>query len=153
MHPFFIDYLDRLAELHLEIERAIDELPQEALDWIPGPDMNSLCVLLVHVSGAERYWIGDVIGQDPSGRKRESEFLAHGLDESTLKKRLADSLAYARNLLETLTLSDVQSKRTSPRDGRTFTVGWSLLHALEHTAIHAGHIQMVRQLWEGRSET
>ena len=150
MHSIYADYLDRLDGLHMDIIRAIDGLPQEALDWVPGLNMNSLCVLIVHLTGAERYWLGDVTGQDLSDRDRGGEFLARELDEITLKERLLDSLAYARDLLETLTLEDLDSNRTSPRDGRTFTVAWSIFHALEHTAIHVGHIQMVRQLWEQR---
>jgi len=134
----------------MEIIRAIDGLPQEALDWAPGFNMNSLCVLIVHLTGAERYWLGNVVGKDLSDRDRDGEFLARELDEITLKERLSDSMAYARDLLETLTLEDLESNRTSPRDGRTFTVAWSIFHALEHTAIHVGHIQMVRQLWEQR---
>jgi hypothetical protein len=27
-------------------------------------------------------------------------------------------------------------------------IAWSLLHALEHTALHLGHMQLTRQLWE-----
>ena len=150
MHSIYADYLDRLNGLHMDVIRAIDGLPPEALDWIPGLNMNSLCVLVVHLTGAERYWLGDVVGQDPSDRDRESEFLACELDETTLKEQLSDSMAYARDLLETLTVEDLGSNRTSPRDGRTFTVAWSIFHALEHTAIHVGHIQMVRQLWEQR---
>ena len=33
-------------------------------------------------------------------------------------------------------------------DAREFTVAWCLLHALEHSAVHLGHMQIVRQLWE-----
>ncbi len=152
MQPFFEDYLDRLQRLHDYIERAIQGVPQTALDWVPGPNMNSLCVLIVHVTGAERYWIGDVVGRDPSGRDREAEFRARGLDVPTLKKRLADSLAYTRGVLEKLTIQDLEMLRVSPRDGRRLTVAWSLAHALEHTAIHVGHIQVTRQLWEQRQE-
>ena len=150
MHSIYADYLDRLDELHMDCMRAIDGLPREALDWVPGLNMNSLCVLIVHLTGAERYWLGDVVGQDRSDRDRESEFLACELDESTLKARLSESMTYARDLLETLTVEDLGSNRTSPRDGRTFTVAWSIFHALEHTAIHVGHIQILRQLWEQR---
>jgi len=150
MHSIYADYLDRLDELHKEIIRAIDGLPQEALDWVPGFNMNSLGVLIVHLTGAECYWLGNVVGQDLSDRDRDGEFLARELDEITLKERLSDSMAYARDLLATLTREDLDSNRTSPRDGRTFTVAWSLFHALEHTAIHVGHSQMVRQLWEQR---
>ena len=148
MQPFFADYLDRLQELHENILQAIERLPPDALDWAPGPGMNSLCVLAVHVSGSERYWIGDVVARDPSDRDRAAEFRAQGLDAATLEKRLADTLVHTRGVLEELRLKDLETVRVSPRDGRRFTVAWSLAHALEHTAIHVGHIQITRQLWE-----
>jgi uncharacterized damage-inducible protein DinB len=146
------DYLERLQALHAGAARAIEGLPQAALDWMPGPDMNSLCVLVVHLTGAERYWIGDVVGRDPSGRDRDAEFRVHGLDEGALRKRLDDALTYSRDVLEELSPQNLETVCVSPRDGREFTVAWSLAHTLEHTAIHLGHMQIVRQLWDQRSE-
>jgi hypothetical protein len=55
--------------------------------------------------------------------------------------------------LEKLTLKDLETLSISPRDGRKLTVAWALAHALEHTALHAGHMQIMRQLWEQRDET
>jgi uncharacterized damage-inducible protein DinB len=152
MHMFFAEYLDRLQVLHGHIERAIEGLPQPALDWVPGPEMNSICALVAHVSGAERYWIGDVVACDPSGRDRDAEFRACRLDAATLKGRLGDTLSHSRAVLEKLTLKDLETLTTSPRDGRQFTVAWALAHALEHTALHAGHMQIMRQLWEQRDQ-
>jgi len=131
-----------------EIECAIDGLPPSALDWVPGPDMNSLAALAVHVAGAQRYWIGDVVGRDPSGRDRAAEFQVRGLDATALKAHLAESLAHSRGVLEGLALSDLDAVRVSPRDGRKFPVPWCLAHALEHTALHLGHMHITRQLWE-----
>jgi uncharacterized damage-inducible protein DinB len=146
------DYLERLQALHADIERAIEGLPQAALDWVPGPDVNSLCVLVVHLIGAERYWIGDVVGGDPSDRDRAAEFRVRGLDGAALRKRLDDVLAHSRGVLEQLTLQDLATLRVSPRDGREFTVAWCLAHAMEHTAIHLGHMQIIRQLWDQRQK-
>ena len=144
------DYLDRLNGLHADISHAIEGLPQAALDWVLDDDMNSLGVLVVHLTGAERYWIGDVAAGDPSGRDRAAEFEASGMDEATLKQRLATVSAYVRGVLEQLTLPELEAVRTSPRDGREFSVAWCLAHALEHMAIHLGHIQIIRQLWDQR---
>ena len=110
--------------------------------------MNSMAVLVTHITGAERYWIGDVVAGEPSGRDRSAEFRVKGLPTMALQQRLAGSLAYAKRVLEEMDLQDLPALRLSPRDGRDFTAGWSLLHALEHTAIHTGHIQLTRQLWE-----
>lgn len=148
MLPILEGYWERLQALHEGIESAIEGLPLAALDWVPGPDMNSLGVLVTHVAGAERYWIGDVAGHDPSGRERAAEFRTQGVDAAALKTRLAETLAHSRAVLEKLTLPDLEARCVSPRDGRRFTVAWSLAHALEHTALHLGHIQITRQLWE-----
>ena len=69
MESFFLDYLDRLEALHSEVEKALEGLPQAGLDWSPGKGMNSIAVLIVHLTGAERYWVGDVASGDPSGRQ------------------------------------------------------------------------------------
>lgn len=151
MQTFFNDYLNTLQACHTDIHNALDGLPPEVLDWVPGQNMNSISVLIFHLTGAERFWIGDVAMQETSNRERDAEFRVANVGMDTLKKRLDDSLSYARAALEKLTLQDLEAPRISPRDGREFTVGWSLLHALEHAALHLGHIEIVRQLWKQKA--
>jgi uncharacterized damage-inducible protein DinB len=148
MHPFYAEFLDRLSELHLGLERAIEGLPAEALDWSPLPAVNSLSVLLVHIAGAERYWIGDVVGEESSSRDRESEFQTQRLSREDLQRKLSDSLSYARELIARLVPEDMEATRVSPRDGQVYSVVWALLHALEHTALHLGHAELMRSLWD-----
>ena len=148
MQAFFRDYVNLLQQSHNEILEALEGLSSDALDWSPGRDMNSISVLVFHLTGAERYWIGDVAAQDPKERDRDAEFRVHDLGIDVLKKRLADNLEYARNALEKFTVQDMEATRVSARDGRTFTVAWALLYALEHTTLHLGQIQLTRQLWE-----
>lgn len=150
MQPFFHDYFDILKTCHNDFHKALDGLPPEALDWVAGADMNSISVLVYHLTGAERYWIGDVALGESSNRDRSVEFKVRAVGMGALRQRLDDSLSYASTTLEKLTLHDLESIRTSPRDGRTFTIAWALLHALEHSNLHLGHVQMIRQLWEQR---
>ena len=151
MQPFFSDYMALLAVRHHEIIEALEGLPSAALDWTPGPETNSISVLIFHLTGAERYWIGDVASQDPKERDREAEFRVREVGIDVLKKRLADNLEYARQALSRLTVQDLEAVRVSARDERSFTVAWALLHALEHTTLHLGQIQITRQLWQQRS--
>jgi uncharacterized damage-inducible protein DinB len=153
MIPNCAEYLDNLAELHTDIMQAIRDLPSEALDWAPFPDANSLNVLAVHVAGAEKYWIGDVVAGVPSGRNRPAEFEAKNLSVGELEARLAESLGYAESVLEKLEPDDLNAARTSPRDGQEVTVAWALAFILKHTALHLGHIQITKQLWEQRSSS
>ena len=148
MEQFFENYLNILQRLHDDAEKSFLSLPQEALDWTPAPEMNSFVVLVTHLVGAERYWIGDVAGEEPSGRIREEEFQAQGLTSGALSKLLSDSFDYAQNRLEGFSLQHLERQRTVPRDEQKVSVGWALAHALEHTALHVGHMQILRQWWD-----
>jgi uncharacterized damage-inducible protein DinB len=147
MQTFFRDYLNLLQECHNEILDALEGLPSQALDWTPSPEMNSLSVIVTHLTGAERYWIGDVAAQEPSNRDRDAEFKVHDLGMDFLKQRLIDTLEYARNVLSEFTLEDLQATRHT-RDGEPVTVAHALLHALAHSTLHQGQIEMTAQLWE-----
>ncbi len=140
--------IERLQFLHKEMNAAIGGLPPEALDWTPGPGMNSLGVLAIHTAGAERYWLGDVLAGEPSGRDRDAEFQARDLDALALQQRLDESLRYGTQVLQGLSQGDLATEHVSPRDGRKFSAGWCILHTMEHTAIHVGHMQLMRQMWQ-----
>jgi uncharacterized damage-inducible protein DinB len=151
MLPFYEALADRFRELHGEILRDLDVLPPEALDWKPGPEMNSVSVIIVHLTGAERFWVGDVIMQDSSSRNREAEFRVAGMSKADLIQRLNETEAYLTAAFEKLSLSDLDTERTHPRQGNQITVASALLHPLEHTGTHVGHIQLTVQLWRQRS--
>ena len=152
MHILFQDYFERLADLHQGILDAIEGLPSEALDWTPiretTGDMNSINILVTHLCGAERYWIGDVAWGDISGRVRSEEFQVSGMDTVQLTTKINAATQFAHDILEKLSIEDLPVEKSRLRDGRPVTAGWALLHALEHTAIHLGHIQITRQLWD-----
>jgi uncharacterized damage-inducible protein DinB len=147
MTIFFNDLIDRFKELHSDIGKSLEGLPVEALDWVPGPEMNSLSVLVAHLTGSERYWIGVAINEAPE-RDREAEFRIKGLDVEELKGRLNFADDFARKALASLSLEDLDAVHRSPRNDKKFSAGWCLVHALEHTALHTGHIQLTRQLWD-----
>ena len=153
MQTFFADYLNLLGDCHNGILEALEGLPPAALDWIPGQDMNSINVLLAHITGSERFWIGDIAAQEPSNRDRDTEFRTHGVEVDVFRKRLADNLEYARTVLDKMSLPDLESARVRHSDGREYTVAWALLHALEHATSHLGQIQITRQLWEQKESS
>lgn len=151
MRKYYEALLEHYRDLHAEVVKAIDALPPEALDWVPGPEMNSISVLTMHFSGSERYWVGDVVRGDPSFRNRDAEFQTKGMDAAALKQRLADLDAYETAVFETLKVRDLEAFKVSPRDGRSVTVGWALLHALQHSAVHLGHIEILLQQWKQKA--
>ena len=150
MSQLLKDYLNLLETLFDDFKKTIDGLPHEALDWVPGTEMNSLCVIVVHVAGATRYWIGDIVAKEDSNRDRAAEFRTQGIDITELNDRLDSSLAYMKRVLEGLTLEDLKAICVLPQDGREVTKGWIIFHVLEHVANHLGHAHVTRQLWDQR---
>ena len=150
MLPFYEELANRFNELHAAILIGLNALPDEALDWKPGDEMNSVSVIIVHLTGAERFLIGDVIMQDPSNRNRDAEFLVKGVSKQDLIRRINDTEAYLRSSFEELRLTDLEATRLHPRHGTQVSVSWALLHALEHTGTHLGHIELTAQIWKQR---
>lgn len=147
---FNTDLVDRFSEVHADILKALEALPHAALDWVPGREMNSMGVLVMHLAGAERYWLGVALGEAPA-RDRDAEFMSRGLTLEQVKEEVAKTDRYARQVMERLSPRALEEMKVSPRNNKSFSVGWCLLHALEHTVLHCGHIQLTRQLWDQRA--
>jgi len=148
---FYQALANQFQELHSEILNTLDSIPDEALDWKPGEEMNSIGVIITHLAGATRYLIGDIVMGEPSNRNREAEFLASGMSKSDLEHRLKDTQAYITESFEKLSLADLETTRIHPLHGNQVSVAWALLHALEHTGNHAGHIELTVQLWQDQN--
>jgi len=145
---FFADYLERLEDLQHRLHQGVRDLSTEAMDWSPGPQMNpvmnSVAVLLAHITGVLHEGIDLALG-DPPSRVRKEEFQTRNVPSAEMLRRLDAVIDYARDALPRLGLEDLGQARED-EDG-TITVGWALLHALEHAYLHLGHLQVTCQLW------
>ena len=144
---FFIDYLERLEGLQRRLHTDVRDLPAEAMDWSPRPEMNSVAVLLAHIIGVLHEGI-DIALSEPPSRVRAQEFQTRGVTSAEMLRRLDAVIDYARGALPRLGLADLAQPRQD-EDG-TITCGWALLHALEHAYLHLGHVQLTCQMWRQR---
>lgn len=153
MEPIFAEAISRLEWLHAEFAPTIAGLTIEELDWSPGPAMNSLCVLAIHVTAAERFWFGAVT-DNMITRDRPAEFSAAGYELSQLLARFEANVAFCKETFPAQStgslgeIVDVSHYRHWPP--QRFTRLWALLRGLDHTAEHLGHAGMTRQLLERR---
>jgi hypothetical protein len=143
-------YVTTMNELWDQIKGMLDGLPQEALDWRPIQGegelaTNSLAVMAAHLAGSGPYLIKEVIGRQPIQRDREAEFATRGVNAPALKGRLDTAAKSIEQVLSPFTVGQMEEDRKY-RD-RTATVRWIILHVIEHTALHLGHMQITRQLW------
>jgi uncharacterized damage-inducible protein DinB len=154
------NYLQRIEDLRGQVGELIADLPAEALNWRPiegndGHATNSLAVLAAHIAGAEHFWIGEVVGGRPPTRDRDAEFTTQANHASELVRLLENTGAETREVFATLAEADPSSPSGQSLDstrqarGRTIPVRWCILHVIDHTALHLGHMQLTYQLWMG----
>lgn len=143
--------LERLTFLHDSMKTTLAALPDEAIDWSPAADVNSVAVLLTHVAGSERFWFGEKVGGISAQRDRSAEFKVLGADRIELVALLDAALGLAAQVMERLSPSDLSRPAGVAGNGTPYDVAWALQHALEHVAVHTGHVELMRQWWENRA--
>ncbi len=152
MLPEIQHYLERIEDLRGQVSVLITDLPVEALNWRPieaedDHATNSIAVLTTHLAGAEHFWIAEVIGRFPPTRHRMSEFLTQVASISELMEILDSTGQQTRTVLSALSPDDLEGTREA--EGRKIPVRWAILHVIDHTALHLGHMQLTYQLWKG----
>ena len=143
-------YLTELGILRKQIKDTTQGLNEEAANWRPLPkDTNSIYAILCHLIGSDNFWVRQIIGGETIDREREAEFRASGHLSEVLDRWEKVSRA-SEMVLRKLNSSQLGKTRTVPTrpDWGSVTVRWCILHLISHYAIHLGHIQFTRQLWE-----
>lgn len=150
--------LETLRHQEAEFRRVIVGLPDEALNWRPGPETNSLAVLVAHTWGAAQAWTARASGAEID-RDREAEFHVTLNEEQCIAildaagPRVAQFVAAIDPATYGETRSPAPASR-APQGQRlpteSFSVAHCLIHALEHTQEHLGQAYLTRQLWEQR---
>jgi len=145
-------YLDELKIIKNQIRDAVLGLSEEAINWQPLPkDTNSIYAILTHLLGADDNWVKRVINRQSINRDREAEFRALG-NPKGIMHRFEKVSKENENILSKLGSSQLRETRKVQiqQDERTVSVRWCILHVISHYALHLGHIQLTRQLWEQR---
>jgi uncharacterized damage-inducible protein DinB len=146
------NYLQRIEDLRGQVSSLIADLPAEALNWRPLKDSgeqgtNSLAVLVAHIAGAEHFWIAEVIGGYPPTRDRDAEFRLQATGAAALVRLLEKTGEETRQVFSALSPADLDG--TKEAGGRAVPVRWGIVHVIDHTALHLGHMQLTYQLWAG----
>ena len=143
-------YLTEFGIIRGQIRDAIMGLNDDAANWNPLPEgTNSVYAILSHMIGAQSYWVRQVIAGETIQRDRETEFHASGKLAEVLDRWEKNS-DETEKILSRLSLAQLAETRTVRIRPEPVTVRWCILHLMSHNAIHLGHIQITRQLWEQR---
>jgi uncharacterized damage-inducible protein DinB len=127
----------------------LEGLDAEQLRWRPSPTANSLGVIVVHLGYAERLWIRAIFAGEPMDMEWRTHMfeLPHGWGYDEIVAFYRDETAQVDAVLDRATSFDLPSAG----DLRPTTLRWAVLHLIEETARHAGHMDITRELLDGRT--
>ncbi|GGY01047.1 DinB family protein [Streptomyces djakartensis] len=125
---------------------------------LPGSPLMTLCGLISHLRWVEYYWFQVMfLGEELEGPLSEATD-----DDPDPEMRTAVDIPLPRLLAEyeeqsarhrrLVTEHDLDSTAKRPiGDGRHVDLRWVLLHLIEETSRHNGHLDVVRELVDGRT--
>jgi uncharacterized damage-inducible protein DinB len=161
MNPMLPATLAMLEKLVTDIFQQLDGIPEDDLNtWLPRDgmrDVNTFFALATHTIGAGEFWILEAAGGRPTDRNRKAEFSSTGSLEQ-LRARYDRWLAATAEVFDELdddTLASIYERPANPERGMSAarrTRAECITHALEHTAVHLGHLQLQRQLWDSEQD-
>lgn len=127
----------------------LEDLDDVQLRWQPAPTANSLGVIVHHLALAERLWIRAIY----AGEKMDMTWRQH-MFELPEDWSVDDLVAFYR--AETAAVDAVFDAAESfdlPSKGslRPTTLRWAVIHVIEETARHVGHMDITRELLDGRT--
>jgi DinB superfamily len=133
--------------VHQDVRERITGLDEEALNWQPLAEANSIAVLVVHTLGSEREMIR-AVRRLPTQRDRPAEFKAQAT-AADLQALLEQADREMAEHASALTADDLTELR--PRGDRPPRPGleW-LLTNYGHAREHLAQIDLTRQLYESR---
>ena len=122
-------------------------LDDEQLRWRPAPTANSIGQLVVHLGLAERLWLRAIFAGEPMDMAWRSTMfdLPHGWTAEDAIAAYRAETAAADRVLDEATSFDEPSRGPF----RPTTLRWVVLHLIEETARHAGHMDITRELLDG----
>lgn len=136
------------------VARKVEGLAEEQATRVMTP--SGLCPLGIvrHLTWVERLWFQwRVAGEDVSLFTGPDNAVTFGLEPGDTIASVLDGyraqIEQSRRIVDAASLDDV-SVHTSPHFGPV-SVRWALLHLVEETARHAGHLDVLREQLDGRT--
>ncbi|HLG01736.1 MAG TPA: DinB family protein [Acidimicrobiia bacterium] len=141
-----------MTHLRASAATKLDDLDDRQLRWKPASTANSCGGIVQHLAYAERWWFRIVFaGEDlPLDFKddgmRPSFELADDATAASVRSFYEKECAIADAVIDGAALDDWSRADL----GRRTTLRWILTHMVEETARHAGHLDITRELIDGR---
>ncbi|TGN79740.1 DinB family protein [Streptomyces bauhiniae] len=125
---------------------------------LPHSPLMTLCGLISHLRWVEHYWFEVMfLGEDPAGPLTEAtdedpDPEMRTAVDTPLPQLLADYESQSTRYRHLVSAHDLNTPAKRPiSTGGHVDLRWVLLHLIEETSRHNGHLDVVRELLDGRT--
>ena len=143
------DFRNEYARWQKTAEKAIAQMPDDALNHVPSPEGNSVAMLVRHVSGNLVSRFTNFLTEDGEkpDRDRDAEFTERPYTRAEVDEMMRRGFGVVDATLAPLTDDDVT--RTVTIRGEQMTVHAALARSLAHIANHMGQIVLIAKMTAG----
>lgn len=134
--------------VHDKLRDVVGGLDDEALNWSPGAETNSIAVLVTHTLGSELDTLHRVRAIE-ANRDRDAEFTVTGATQAELLVALDRGDARLAEHAAAITEDDLAAMRKGTGSVEQPGLYW-LLFNYGHAREHFGHVELTAQLWKSR---
>ena len=140
------DFKDEFERYKIIGRKAIDQVSDDAINQVVGPDNNSVAMLVRHISGNLVSRFTDFLSSDGEKpwRNRDAEFADVTYDREEVSTMWAKGWEVLEKELATLTDADLE-KRVYIR-GQPFSVHEALARSVAHVSYHVGQIVLLARI-------
>lgn len=147
--PLLSGILEMMDFTHRNMTQIIADLPTDALAWHPGPETGSLAGIVRHAMYCEIYTIRRAAGEDVTYDEATNAALWDAADDTErLLACINEADAVTKQYLPAMTVEKMAMRYPAWNQATPTLSGALIAEAAVHTAMHWGHMQMTRQLWE-----
>lgn len=127
----------------------LEDLDDEQLHWKPAATANSLGEIVMHLGYAERLWVRAIFDGEAMDMSWRSHMLAlpEGWSVEDVVTFYRAETTAADAVLDRAASLDLPSAA----EFRPTTLRWVVTHLLEEIARHVGHMDITRELLDGRT--
>jgi hypothetical protein len=148
--PLLGGILSMMHFAHRNMCAIVADLPSEALMWQPGVQMGTLAGIIAHTMYCEAYAhrraAGEAVAWD--GEWMNARAWESTADTDQALAAIVEADAVMKRILPTMTVARMSERFSAWGNDEAESGGSLIAIAAAHTAMHWGHMQMTRQLWE-----
>jgi uncharacterized damage-inducible protein DinB len=152
MDPIAAIHLQEMDELRRQLVETVTPMTDDQINASVASFTNTVGIIVRHLAGSEKYWIGEVVGGRPSHRNRDAEFGRDRLTKSDVLAQIEKAGLLTREVIGAVTPQDwtVEVEITRTTGTTRHSKGYALIHAVAHLSYHLGQLKLFSKALVGK---